>query len=340
MAFARSVCLCFTVAIAAPAQAQPSSNVGITYNTPLIMSGAPAPQFQLRADPPDPRARIAAGYTSVNRGASQPVSVGHRYFYDETAHTYFGYDVVIQPEQQADTYRVTYYDLSIGPLDFAAGPPDSLDPTQWNKLQLPTLPAPNVVLTSDTISVDVFVNPDTGQKLVDSMTIHRMPQLMRFPTAPMQTIFISGSGTAAPARTAPTVSGPARDFSMDDAELSITQARVSVNGTSQSLAGSSRLASGTLVWFYLPKRGRYILSLVPRPDLGFLKAGELRGGVVTFTDGEDRIVLESPVRIGPGDAPYILYVLHDQAWQPTAQGQGNNLLLGSVSPRELAALKQ
>lgn len=97
-------------------------------------------------------------------------------------------------------------------------------------------------------------------------------------------------------------------------------------------------ATGTLVWFYLPKRGRYILSLVPRPELGFAKVGEVRGGTIRFQMAGDEFALESYTPVAPGSAPYTLYVLHDGDWEPTARNQVDQSLTGSVSPGELAAL--
>lgn len=120
--------------------------------------------------------------------------------------------------------------------------------------------------------------------------------------------------------------------------MRLTMRRVIVNGTVDLNANGTRNVSGALVWFYAPGHGRYVLSLTPRPDLGFVQAGEVRGGLVTFEVDKDNVVLESPAMIAPGDAPYVLYVLHDREWAPTARRQIGQLLLGSVSPRELAAI--
>jgi hypothetical protein len=137
------------------------------------------------------------------------------------------------------------------------------------------------------------------------------------------------------------VSGDARDFSAADAELQISQPRVTLNGAPQNTAtrGAANVR-GSLVWFYLPEHGRYILSLAPRPDLDFQKAGEVRGGAITFTVGDDSIQLECPTPIATGNAPYYLYVLHDPEWEPTAQAQKGQFAVGSVAPGELAALKR
>jgi hypothetical protein len=339
----RFLWLCMLFAL--PARAQISA-----------ISGTPYPHFELRADPPSPRAHVVAGYLQVDRSLNQALGIGHRYFYDEAAHTYYGYDIVIQPEPQAGTYRVAFYDLSIGPLDFNAGPADALDPSIWKKQPLSAMPAPRTMRLGDTLETVVFVEQSTGQKLIDSMDIIPVPQLITMSTAIGNTQQVQiqfrnfpGAGSAArvfrfggaspPAAAAtPTVSGTAREFSVDDAEMHIQQARIAINGMPQDFGSPSRLASGSLVWLYVPHHGRYILSLSPRADLGFVKAGEVRGGAVSFTIGDDQVKLESPAAIAPGDAPYVLYVLHDAQWAPTAQGQIGSVLLGSVSPGELAAL--
>ena len=85
-------------------------------------------------------------------------------------------------------------------------------------------------------------------------------------------------------------------------------------------------------------KARNILSLVPRPELGFVKAGEIRGTVVTFKVGTEQVEMASPVVASFGDAPYALWVLHDAEWEPTSDNQKRSLLSGSISVRELAAL--
>ena len=137
----------------------------------------------------------------------------------------------------------------------------------------------------------------------------------------------------------PTVAGTARDFSAADAELQLLRPRVTLNGTIQSTSGAAPIVRGSLVWFYLPKRGRYVLSLASRPDLDFKLAGEIRGGAATLTRGNDSIKLECLAPIATGDAPYNLYVLYDPEWEPTAQAQKGQFATGSVAPGELAALK-
>jgi hypothetical protein len=125
-------------------------------------------------------------------------------------------------------------------------------------------------------------------------------------------------------------SGPARDFSLTDVELRLMEPHVSVNG--KGLAATSNFTggvTGAAVAFYIPDYGRYILSLVPHPDLGFQKAGEIRGSSLTITIGGDTITLDCNGRIAPGYAAYNVYALHDAAWRPRDSAARNAFLMNS-----------
>jgi hypothetical protein len=200
-----------------------------------------------------------------------------------------------------------------------------------------------VIHTGDTVSIEVFVNPDTHQKLVDSLSVHsttrdqRAPMVMRV----TQTRAIRQAATTAPEAAhppTPAITGTAREFTVEDAVMHLRELRVTISGGIPHYSQVDRPVSGPLVWFYMPDHGRYILSLAPRPELGFVQAGEVRGAAITFTIGKDAVSLESPDAIAPDDAAYKLYVLHDASWEPTAPNPGEFLLVGSVSARELAAL--
>ncbi len=198
-----------------------------------------------------------------------------------------------------------------------------------------------MIHAGDKVEVPVWIDPKTGQKLVDIVEVQQSPPLMA-----RQVIVNPGMGMMrAPMMvprtmpTVPTVEGTAREFRAEDAEMRLVQPRVTMNGTPEvSTVRAGNVATGTLVWFYVPQHGRYILSLVPRPDLGFTKAGEVRGGAIQFKMEGDQFLLETYQPIAPGSAPYVLYVLHDKEWEPTARNQADHLLFGSVSPAELRAL--
>jgi hypothetical protein len=271
-------------------------------------------------------------------------TVTHRYFFDESDHTYFGYDVVIQPGKAANVYDVAFYDLSIGPLGFGLRQQDSLDPAVWKKLPMPPLPAAQPITLTDALALPVFADPATGGVMSDKLSFVRMPQLLQNAPMMLRTVMVQGSSVVqgssafAARNPAPVIDGPAREYSTEDAELHIQPARITINGTAEGHIGRVRAASGALVWIYVPGHGRYVLSLAPRTELGFAKAGEVRGDTVTFTAGKDQLRLDLTSAAAPGETAYVLYLLHDAEWAPTAQGQGGLVLCGSVSARELAAL--
>jgi hypothetical protein len=296
------------------------------------------PRFELKMEPPNPPfpQRFGSGFSASTNGNLNGGSIiAHRYLRDDSAHVFLGYDLLIEPQPQADTYRLSFWELGLGPLDMGRGPRNQpFNPADWRRLPIPGYPAPQVVHMGDTISIDLMVDAGTGQKLVDYVGIQQRQPPPIPPRLP--------SPIARPVPTVPTVSGVARDFSAEDAEMRILQPRITMNGTPQDTTPSrgAANATGTLVWFHLPNHGRYILSLAPRADLGFVKAGEVRGGAITFTLGDDKFTLESNTPITTGYAPYILYVLHDPDWEPTAQAQRGHFQTGSVSPGEIALLRR
>ena len=333
--------LCFLLAVPALAQFQtrvpgPASD--------LINPEPGDPYFILYSDVPSPLANIVAGYIKVDR-AGRRASIGHRFFYDQGAHTFFGYDIVVQPLDQVDKYSVSFFDLSMSPLDFPIDSADSLTPTQWKHAPMPTPLPPQTVRAGESMAITVYRDPGTGKELRDTMTVAAMPSMIRPGRLQLNGIELwewahrtPRNANAGPPRNALDIFGPARPFSIDDAEMRLQMGSLVINGKPQSGTEGARVVTGELVWFYIPSHGRYILSLTPRPDLGFERAGEVRGGLVTFSIDRDEVALESPAMIAPGETPYFLYVLHDSSWAPTVQTSGGQLRFGSVSPKELAAL--
>ncbi len=292
-------------------------------------------QATLRTDPPS--ASLPGGLVSSYRGhANSGESFFSRVLLDAANHVYFGYELILE-EQQPGTYLATFGKLGLTPME-AAGSAGS-KAAEWSMQALPAIPQPNVVHDGDKISIELMTDAASGEKLIDDIEIQPYSRrLAPVTNARLPNLFVTPSRGGA---TVPTVDGIARDFSVADAEMRIAQPRVTVNGAPQSTAGrGSPSVTGSLVWFYLPGRGRYVLSLVPRPELDFQKAGEVRGGAISFTLGNDTIKLECLSQIAAGNAPYNLYVLLDPEWEPTAQAQKGQFAAGSVDPGELAALKR
>ena len=216
---------------------------------------------------------------------------------------YFGYDVVVEPLPEANIYRVTFQQLVATPElvkrfleDAAAG---------WTQLPTPGFPAAQSIRGGDVLALNLLTNGATGQKIVDYVTVQE--PTWRFDG--FQKI---------PEREFAFAPGPPRDFRADDAELRIVSPRLTVNGKlDESSVRRYDTAAGAIVWLYVGNRGRYYLSLMPHPELGFRKAGEVRGSTLSFKIVNDTFTLSSAGRIAPGQAPFNLYVRHDPAWRPT-----------------------
>jgi hypothetical protein len=250
-----------------------------------------------------------------------------RVFVDEARHIYVGYELLIERKDKG-TYLATVGKLGETPMELTESLSGRLAiDLSWTLLPLPAMPEPHLFHEGETLSIELFVDPSTGDKLIDDIRINppAPPRFLPVPPAP---------------RPVPTISGDPRDFAASDADLQIALPRaVILNGARQGSI-ALRNVRGPLVWLYLPDHGRYVFSLTPRAGLNFMKEGEVRGGVLLFTAGKDSIVLECATPIAPGDGPYHLYVLHDTDWEPTSEAQKVRPLLGSVSADELAALQR
>ena len=289
-------------------------------------------EASLRAEPVS--SALAGRFTALSRGRSitNGPTFYSRILVDKVNHTYLGYELLLE-QKKPGAYLATFGRLGITPLDLAASGfsrrPDNSSQRQsstsleWNLLPLASTPEPRIIGDGDTIRIDLIVDRATGDKLLDEIRIN--------PPRPV----------SASVPKAPTAFGPARDFSVADAELRIAQPRVILNQAPQLTSGPAALRQvhGALIWLYFPGHGRYILSLVPRGNLGFQRAGEVRGGVLTLAVDGDTIRLECMSAIAAGDAPYHLYVLHEEDWEPTAESQKDWPAAGTVGVEELTAVR-
>jgi hypothetical protein len=197
------------------------------------------------------------------------------------------------PEPNA--YRVTFSQLTSEAIREILGK----DASSWTQLPAPDWggPAVRTIRAGEVLALDLLTNSATGQKIVDYITV-------KGPSFNPAWDFVYETGTP-------------QDFRVDDAALELHTPYVSVNDQlGASVIPTGVVVAGPAVWFYLPNHGRFILSLLPHPDLGFVKAGEIRGSTLTFTIGTDTYNLVSAERIAPGQHPFNLYVRHEPDWQP------------------------
>lgn len=256
------------------------------------------PQFAIywetRVEPASPALAQSLGTKMVAKVVSD-TGMFIRVLMDREHRTYFGYNMAVKAVSSG-SYNL-YWQQRLNLTPALAQDLRIDDPPAWTELSVRSVPGEKVVRMGDVIAIDLMVNSDTGQKIVDYISI--------------QEPFRPGFNNTAP-REFSYAAGAPRDFRVEDAALHIREPRFSVNG--KVVESGRQDVSGAAVWLYAPGKGRFVFSLTPRP--GFQKAGEIRGTSMTFKVGADTFAVSSAVRIAPGDAPFNLYVLHEPAWRP------------------------
>jgi len=130
------------------------------------------------------------------------------------------------------------------------------------------------------------------------------------------------------------------EFSGDRTEIRISNPLIVLNGTRMALLPGYVDVRGSLTWIYLPGHGRYVLSLIPRRELGFTRAGYVFGTMLVFSSEGDGIVMNLGLPATQGDDGYGLYVLHEAGWEPAKIAQRDKPQVGSIDPAEIAALRR
>ena len=231
-------------------------------------------RYVARLEPGSPPIHKAGG------GVLTQKEVIKRHLCNFDNNTYFGYDLTVEP-LGSGRYRLVFAPSSLTPQNISGF---FKEVSVWTPLPLPAGPTTMEVRAGETVALDLFSNPSTGQKLTDYLTIDTNE------------------------RVESQVAGEARDFNPEDATIAVISPHVSVDGKPvlSSLAG----ISGSAVVIDIPENGRFIFSLAPRTDLGLLKAGEIRGTSMTWhSDGHDYLI-NSSKPITSGTRAYNLYVLH------------------------------
>ncbi len=242
-------------------------------------------RYETRLEPGGDKSEIKniGGGLQINDGRF------HRYLLDRSRKVYFGYDLLVEVTEDG-RYRTRFLPLSIRPRQIA-------DPEFWTLIPLPGYPGEQLLASGDTVLLDLMVHPASGRKIVDFLTI------------------------GGDIRRSETAHGPARDFAVGLAPLHLNKPRITIGG--ETPAGAEKFGgavSGPIVWIYLENRGRFLLSLIPRPEYGFLRAGELRGSSLHFDWGGERIEINCAGRIAPARGAFHLYVRRDAEFRPAGPG--------------------
>jgi hypothetical protein len=107
-----------------------------------------------------------------------------------------------------------------------------------------------------------------------------------------------------------------KDFTLDAVALEMKNYSLLIDGTLVSKSKSTIGCSGALLWFYVPERGRFIFSLLPREGYDFEKIAVLDGNKIEFTVDGERYEWLSGASILPNEGTWNLWVLHDKQYTP------------------------
>jgi hypothetical protein len=222
-------------------------------------------------------------------GGASSANLLHRWVSDKSTHSYFGYDLIVEPIAGTTQCRVSILPLSLTTADLTKQYHSDID-AGWKPLLLPHYPVPQLVEPGDTIALDLLVSADGTQKVVDYLK------------ASCQT---ESSVAADP--------GPARDFTLDDVILNIDNGSLYINGDMPSGTPTVIEANGTIVWFSVPGKGRFLVSAVPRA--GFVKAGNISRNHLKFEVAGDRYEVRASHPILSERNAFNAYVMVDPNYQ-------------------------
>ena len=284
----------------------------------IPMKGGYFVAFTTAADPSNSRA-LSSGFAE----AYFQTQTIRRVFVDSGSEFFFGYDLVIEPVADAKRFRVTVRPL--GPEDEKELRARSSFKTRrihpdYNAAGLSRVSGPQIIEDGDAFALDVLINPQTGGKIVDVVQV---------------------SFDQSKLREAPVTESPPRDYTLADVELNISNYKLLVNG--EMVAGAKRTGgcAGPLVWFHLPGKGRFILSLTPHDGYDFRKVATIEHNKISFNwDGTRYEWFSSSPVVGSGgnwnlwvmlDAGYISE-LDEQAQPQTEASRTQRVEVKAVPP--------
>jgi hypothetical protein len=330
-----------------------ATTVAVGQSQPLFLGEQPqiriGPSFHIRAEPPSAKIPDLGSSVVLHRSGDGAI-VARRILTDPADNVYFAYELAVAPQGQPDTFLVSFR-----PIDPREG---GTDPDSGTKQGPAAFPPERMIHLGETVAIPLGVVPGSGITLIDEIVVDRAPLRVEeflFAMRDRMSLLLakaplilelrnrgieptppSNEGSGPPP--VPIVTGVPRRFAAADAEFKASLfLRIRMNGGPEVELPSAR---GRLIWFSLPGRGRYILSLVPRPELGFVKAGEARGGYLSVQIDGDSFVLTSGTSIAPAGAAFFVYALHDPEWEPASLSQRGKPQAGSVGLEEIVSLRK
>lgn len=233
---------------------------------------------------PDGKSLAALIYSQAFAGKNRII---HRVLTDAQQNVVFGYDLWISADPVTKKFSV-----AVLPADDAFR--RSFLRTNGSFATFPKSTAPQTLDDGDAVSLELLVNRESGVKIVDVVSV-------TFDRSTLRESYLE--------------SAP-KDFTLDAIALAVRNHSLSIDGNVVSKSKSKIGASGALLWFYVPERGRFIFSLVPRDGYQFEKIAVLDENKIAFTANGERYEWSSETPILPNGGTWNLWVLHDPDYTP------------------------
>ena len=239
---------------------------------------------------PDSNSLAALLYSQAFAGENRII---HRVLTDAQKNVVFGYDLWVNADPITKKFS-----LAVLPADEAFRRTFLKDFTPSRTTSsfatFPKSTTPQTLDDGDAVSLDLLVNNESGVRIVDVVSV----------------TFDRASLRESNLESAP------KDFTLDAVELAVKNYSLTINGNLVGRSKSRIGASGALLWFYVPERGRFIFSLVPRDGYDFTKIAVLDGNRIEFTLNGERYEWLSSESILPNGGTWNLWVLRDADYTP------------------------
>lgn len=286
---------CLTIVLLLAAALNVAAQEGRKGQTIVPMKGG---FFVAFTTTPNASETSAGGWSMTSAEAYFESNTIRRVFIDSGGSLYFGYSLVVEPVAASKQFRVSVRPLSAEDEQELRARKSfqtrRIHPN-YNSAALSRAAAPQIIADGDTFALDVLVNPETGDKITDFVTVSESESRLRETS---------------------TANGAPRDFTLEDVTLKMINYQLYVNG--ELVAGGKRsgAAAGPVIWFHLTERGRFIFSLRPHEGYNFQKLGTIEHNKMKFTLNNDRYEWVSDVPVVDTGGPWNLYVLYDPNYVP------------------------
>lgn len=216
-----------------------------------------------------------------------------RLLIDETNAVIFGYELTVE-QTASNKFRLNFAPL---PTNFAlplfAGQKASLAGNRRKTilLTLPGMISDQAVDDADELTVNLLFHPQLKIRIADVIRVSAIRQKLE-----------------------PPVEVP-RELTLDDLKLGFKNLKLNLDDEPFAKLKGSR-AAGSLVWFYLPNKGFFLLSLVPRTGYDFRRIGVIDNNKITFRSDGVKYEMISEQPILPFAGAWGLWVLHDPKYRP------------------------